>query len=83
MRILTNLSTDQVIAVDIANNILASADTIKDLFKILKQREILAKKPLPTIKRQSITKGSFSMGNYAKYKRDQVNLSSGLRKRDF
>lgn len=83
MRILTSLSTDKVIAVDIANNILASADSIKDLFKVLKQREILAKKPLPQIKRQSVTKGNFSMGNYAKYKRDQVNLSNGMRKRDF
>lgn len=83
MRILTNLSTDQIVAVDIANNILASADSIKELFSILKKREILAKKPLPSIKRNSVTKGSFSMGNYAKYKRDQVNLSNGMRKRDF
>lgn len=83
MRILTNLSTDQVIAVDIANNVLASADSIKELFSILKKRDILAKKPLPSIKRNSVCKGSFSLGNYSKYKRDQVNLSSGLRKRDF
>lgn len=83
MRILTSLSTDRVIAVDIANNVLASADSIKELFVILKKQAILAKKPISRIQRQTVCKGSFSMGNYQKYKRDQVNLSNGLRKRDF
>lgn len=83
MRILTSLERDEVIAVDISNNIIAKADNIKDLFNKIKKLELAGKKPLPTIKRQSVCKGSFSMGNWSKYRRDQVNLSNGLRKRDF